>query len=99
MDLSQLTYETFRDRIGESFRDTEAGIAFELLQVEDLTEVARNVPPDARAPFSLMFRAPAESALPQGIRPLAHDELGDLELFLVPVANEPDGLRYQAVFS
>lgn len=99
MNLEDLRYETFRDRTGESFRDTEAGIILELLQVDDLTAVARNVPPDARAPFSLVFRGPAEPALSQGIRRLEHDELGTTEIFIVPIALEADGLRYQAVFS
>lgn len=99
MDLTELTYELFRERIGESFSDTEAGVVLELVEVEDLTSVARNVPPDARTPFSLMFRGPAEPLVPQGIRPLAHAELGELGIFLVPVAQEPEGLRYQAVFS
>ena len=99
MDLSQLTYETFRDRKGQSFRDTGAGIDLELLEVDDLTAVARNVPSDARTPFSLIFRGPAEPAVSQGIRPLEHDELGTLEIFVVPIALEPDGMRYQAVFS
>lgn len=99
MDLSDLTYETFRDRKGQSFRDTEAGIALELLEVDDLAEVARNVPADSRTPFSLIFRGPAEPVVSQGIRPLEHDELGTLEIFIVPIAQEQDGLRYQAIFS
>jgi hypothetical protein len=97
--LSQLTYETFRDRVGESFRDAEADVTFDLLEVEDLTPIARNVSPDARTPFSLLFRGPAEPALPQGIRALEHHELGALPIFLVPIAMEQDGLRYQAIFS
>lgn len=99
MDLSDLTYETFRGRTGQSFRDTEAGIDLELLEVDDLTAVARNVPEGARTPFSLIFRGPAEPLVEQGIRPLEHDELGTLEIFVVPIAQESDGLRYQAVFS
>jgi len=99
MEIKDLTYETFRDRTGESFRDTEAGIALDLLEVDDLTAVARNVPADARTPFSLVFRGPAEPVVSQGIRPLEHDELGTLEIFIVPIALEQDGLRYQAVFS
>ena len=97
--LSDLTYETFAGRIGETFRDTDADIALELLEVEDLTPIARHVPPDARKPFSLIFRGPAEPAVAQSIRPLAHDALGELAMFIVPVAREADGMRYQAVFS
>lgn len=99
MDLSDLTIETFRDRVGDTFRDTEAGVAYELRTVEDLTETARNVAEGARTPFSATFRGPAEPVVPQGIRPLAHDELGALEVFLVPVASDADGVTYEAVFT
>jgi hypothetical protein len=99
MDLSELTYETFADRIGQSFRDEETGAAYELVQVDDVTETAKNVPEGARRPFSLLFRAPDQPDPAQGIRTLAHDELGTHAIFLVPVARESDGLRYQAVFS
>lgn len=94
-----MTIDTFRDRAGESFHDTDAGLTLELRVVEDLTEQAENVAADARTPFSLMFHGPAEPLLPQGIRPLAHDELGALDIFLVPVGREGDGVRYQAVFT
>ena len=99
MDLSALTIDTFAAHVGQSFRDTEAGTTLELLQVDDLTEVAQNVPPGQRAPFSLLFRGPAEPVVDQSIRTLAHDELGELAIFLVPIAREADGLRYQAVFT
>ena len=99
MDLTDVTYETFRDRAGQPFRDTEHGVDLELLEVEDLTTIAVNVPEGQRAPFSLMFRGPLEPVVQQGIRPLVHDELGELPLFLVPVSREADGMRYQAVFS
>ena len=99
MELSELTLETFGSRVGETFRDTEAGTTLELLSADDLSEVAVNVPQGARAPFSLIFRGPGEPLVPQSIRTLAHDDLGELAIFLVPIAREADGLRYQAVFS
>jgi hypothetical protein len=99
MELSELTHDTFAPRVGDSFRDPEGDLTLELLTVDDLSEMARNVPAGQRAPFSLVFRAPAEPLVPQGIRTLVHDDLGELTIFLVPIAQEPDGLRYQAVFT
>jgi hypothetical protein len=99
MDLAALTYDMFAGRVGETFRDDAAGLELELVEVEDLTPIARNVPAGARTPFSLMFRGPAEPAVAQGIRSLGHDEIGELAIFIVPVAKEADGMRYQAVFS
>jgi hypothetical protein len=97
--LALLTYDALKDRVGESFTDTEAGVDLELVEVTDTTALARNVPDAQRAPFSLLFRGPREPALAQSIRPLSHGDLGDLAMFLVPVALEEDGMRYQAVFS
>ena len=97
--VSRLTIDAFRDRVGQSFRDTEAGIAYDLRVVEDLTALARNVDPEARTPFSLVFRGPVDPVVAQSIRPLAHDELGELEIFLVPIRQDAEGTEYQAVFT
>lgn len=94
-----MTHDTFRDRVGQTFTDGESGAELTLTEVTDLTETARNVPEDSRAPFSLLFVTQHEPVAEQGIRELRHDELGELSLFLVPVAREADGVRYQAVFS
>lgn len=99
MDLTELTIETFRDRVGQTFTDDESGAELTLHEVTDLTPVARNVPGDSRTPFSLMFTSATETVAPQGIRPLRHAELGELSLFLVPIAQDAAGVRYQAVFS
>ena len=52
-----------------------------------------------RAPFSLVFEGPAEPQLPQATYALAHPALGPLDIFLVPVARSPAGIRYEAVFN
>ena len=56
--------------------------------------------PQARAAFSVFWLGPAGSPfLAQGIRTLRHRELGEMELFLVPVEEVEGGVRYQAVFA
>lgn len=52
-----------------------------------------------RAPFSLLFRSTSPIALPQKIYPLRHAAMGLLQLFLVPVAREREGIVYEAVFN
>ena len=49
--------------------------------------------------YSLFFTAPGESGLLQGIYTLSNSKLGEMEVFLVPVALDERGLRLQAVFS
>jgi hypothetical protein len=49
--------------------------------------------------FSLVFRGPRDRLLQQGMYQLQHDQLGVLELFLVPVGRDHEGLYYEAVFN
>lgn len=49
--------------------------------------------------FSLMFRAPVDAPPFQNMFRLEHDKLGAMDLFLVPVKKEEDGLYYEAVFN
>ncbi len=59
---------------------------------------------DHRAPagfesFSLEFRGPAGSILPQATYGLEHPALGALAIFLVPVGASSEGVDYESVFN
>lgn len=94
--IEDLTVESFAGCVGEAFRLTADEGTFEvtLVECETLGGTALN-----RVPFSLVFLGPREPVLPQRTYPLAHDELGELEVFLVPIAQDDDGTRYEAVFT
>jgi hypothetical protein len=94
--LDDITIDSFSGRVGERFRVTSGDDTHELtlVECEPLGGTAME-----RVPFSLVFLGPPEPVLPQRIYPLAHDELGDRELFLVPIAQDADGTRYEAVFT
>ena len=50
--------------------------------------------------FSVIFRAPQKTQLPQSIYKLTHAKMGDLDLFLVPIIyGNADAMYYEAVFS
>ena len=49
--------------------------------------------------FSVFLRGPADKALNQGIYTLHHAALGELDLFLTPVARDAQGMRYEIVFN
>ena len=55
--------------------------------------------PGNRAPFSLIFRGPAEPLLPQATYNIEHPRLGPLDIFIVPIGKDEHGVRYQAIFS
>ena len=67
----------------------------------ELTEVMllpRN-PTRPTDPFLLHFLGPLEPLLRQAVHRLTHAELGDLDIFLVPIARDDRGVIYEAVFN
>jgi hypothetical protein len=96
-DLAALTPDDFEAIEGSDFTITGPGsgpLTVRLAQVVRLAEP----PPGHRHPFSLRFGGPAAPALEQGIQHLVHAELGDLEVFLVPITADRDSMTYEAVF-
>ena len=95
----ELVPDTFSGHIGTSFTATPtfAGEPLELV----LSECETNPPNPVsdRRPFSLIFRADTPDALPQQIFELAHTEIGEVALFLVPLGPQDGRMRYQAVIS
>jgi hypothetical protein len=92
-----LTLDDFAPRVGERFAlriDGREDVALELLE-------ARGLGPgyEQREAFALLFRGPADPPLPQATYRLAHAGLGDLEIFIVPVAQGEAGRDYEAIFS
>lgn len=96
--IETLTSETFSGRVGETFRiHVSEKTAIEAVLAE-VTE--RTAPADApRTPFILLFRGPIDAVLPQRIYPVEHPALGRLEIFLVTVGPDAEGMRYEAVFA
>lgn len=98
-DLATLTADHFAPHAGSSYRLWLAGaaepIALELVEVT----AGGQRPQRNRRGFSLVFRGPRSPQLLQSIYRLEHDAMGELELFLVPIAAEPQGALYEAVFT
>ena len=100
--LETFTIATFADRLNQPFRVDAGGTAVdvELIEVSDLT--SRGGPEAARrerAPFSIVFRGPRESALLQGMYRMQHEAIGSFEIFLVPIGHDAQAVRYEAVFT
>jgi hypothetical protein len=97
--LESLAVGDFSGRIGEGFHVpfVDGSIALTLAEVTDLARKGHAGP--RRAPFSLVFRGPLSPVLPQRIWPLEHAAFGRLEIFLVPIGPDAEGMRYEAVFN
>lgn len=92
-----LTVEHFTGCVNETFvAQLEDGtVDFQLVEARPLPGKG---PEGFRSPFSLLFRNTAAVVLPQQTYRLRHARLGDLGIFLVPVAMDRGGFLYQAVF-
>ena len=101
--LESIDITTFAGRVGEVFRlvvDERTTISTRLIAVTpDNALSAGRTRAGGRTPFSLVFRSPPGAPMPQRIYRLQHEELGDIELFLVPIGPDADGMCYEAVFS
>ncbi len=95
-----LTEEEFAKHLNTKFR-----IALELpepVELELFEVKGRPSRPDEQQGmerFSAFFRGPAHLRLNQHTFRLAHDSMGEFELFLVPVSADQDGFVYEAVFN
>lgn len=94
-----LDFEDFARHRHERFRVAleNAELDVELIEATDLGLAA--VVAGRRRTFSLVFRGPRETALPQRIHSLTHAALGELEIFLVPIGPDGVGMRYEAIFN
>ena len=92
-DLATLTAADFTALRGDRLRIVPgSGAPFEA-ELVDVSEIPRE--PGGRAPFSLVFQAAHATSLPQGIHRVEHEQLGAIEIFLVPIGPG----RYEAVFT
>ena len=101
--LEGLTRAQFAECLGNRFRvHADAGqvLDIELIDAADLPARPRpGKTPPKRAPFSIIFRGPKNVHLSQRIYRLEHDKLGVLEIFLVPIVPDEEGMRLEAVFN
>lgn len=93
-----LTEAEFSKHLNTKFRvASEHPIELELTEVKGYLSKAHEQSGMER--FSAFFNGPRERLLPQRVYALEHDRMGAFELFLVPVAKDENGFRYEAVFN
>jgi hypothetical protein len=96
-DLGALTADDFEPLIGSEFRRTADDGYETSLRLVEVNRRERRW--EDREGFALLFRDPGEICLPQGLHLLRHETLGELEIFLVPVARTDAGWEHEAVFT
>lgn len=96
MDL--LTVEHFSGCVNETFTAALNEGEIEFLLVE-ARAIEQRIPNAMRVPFSLLFRNTAVFLFPQQIYQMRHPRIGEVGIFLVPIAREREGFLYQATFN
>ena len=98
--LDQLREEDFARRLGEKFRlRLPSGEALEMALVEVAGHPHLPPAPGRRRGFTITFRSDRPGHAPQAIYRVEHDEIGAMDLFLVPIGPRDGGMCYDAVFN
>lgn len=91
-----LEHEEFSRHLNTRFRvhvnDSETTEA-------ELIEISEHLVSARQERFAITFRTSNETFLGQGMRRLDHDQMGSLDLFLVPTGRNEEGTYYEAVFN
>ncbi len=91
-----LTHEEFNKHAGSKFQvqfDENTGVEVELASVSELKLYPQ------QEEFSLEFRGPLNMFLGQGGRLFNHEQMGQFELFIVPIRQDSQGFYYEAIFN
>ncbi len=98
MDLIDVVRDDLDSILGDSFTvSTEPTSDLVLHEVSFLQSGPAGL--DESHSFSVLFRGPTEPALEQATYLLNHAELGDLTLFLVPIAADETSRTYEVIFN
>ena len=93
---ASLTHEAFSQNTNTKFQipiDEQRNVDLELVEVSEI----RLLPQQEQ--FAIVFRGPLDMFLDQGTRPFRHEQMGQFELFLVPISRDDQGVYYEAVFN
>jgi hypothetical protein len=95
--LENITHEAFEALIGQTVELEAGDIAFpaEVASVR----VLKQSPGAQRQAFSVELQSHAAKNHGQQIYRLSHDDLGVLDLFMVPIGAGEKGIRYEIVFN
>src|SRR4051812_30987217 len=92
----ELTREGVTENLNSKFLmrfENAEPLELELIQVTELPSAP------GQDQFSALFRAPLNAPVEQGIYQLEHAQLGTFGIFLVPIARDQEGVRYEALFN
>ena len=93
---ASLTHEEFTKHANTKFHaqaNDKAPVELELVSISELKLYPQ------QEEFSLEFRGPLDAFLDQGPHNFTHDQMGEFELFIVPIKQDAEGFYYEAIFN
>lgn len=99
---TQLTENEFSKHVNTKFNvnaEAPQPIELELVEVKSYENKDKSGEQSGMERFSVYFKGPSNPFLQQATYSLLHERLGEVVLFLVPIAQDENGFRYEAVFN
>ena len=93
---ASLTHEEFTRHVNTKFQvqnEENIPVELELIEISELKLYPK------QEEFSLVFRSPLNMFLSQGVHNFSHEQMGQFELFIVPIRQDAQGFYYQAIFN
>ena len=100
--MASLTEEEFSKHVNTTFRlnvDGHSPIDLDLVEVKGYPHKDKPGEEKGMERFSVYFYGPGDIYIPQATYKLTHDAMGEMALFLVPLAHNERGFLYEAVFN
>jgi hypothetical protein len=92
-----ISYEPFYEHVDSEFTIITPKLTpIITLQLQQTIRIAFD---QFKEQFALIFQGPLHPLLSQQTFELEHEQLGKMQLFIVPVARDANGIQYEAVFN
>ena len=92
-------YEGFAPHLNQTFSVGLGTSTVEMTLVQAVKGKPRDWEGLRKEPFSLLFKCAHSVILPQKTYPFQKSGFGRMDIFIVPVGREKDGIVYQAIFN
>jgi hypothetical protein len=95
----ELTEKEFSQHLHSKFQLEVGGENLELELIEVKGYLPQSNEQAGMERFSVFFDGPGGTRLPQSVYSLTHNQMGEFDIFLVPISSDRRGFRYEAVFN
>jgi hypothetical protein len=95
--VAELTEREFSKHLNTNFQLSVDDHELQLVLIEVKAYLPQENEQGGMERFSTLFKA--DAYLPQSLYHLSHDQMGELDLFLVPVGGDQRGYQYEAIFN